>query len=712
MAKHLSILSVVLLLPYTTLITVAAVIEPIRFATVFQPATSLNVGLSEAAKSFAMHSPLHIWPCPASYSYGSLEVKISRPLTFHTIGPAADFQILLDAYTRTQALIFTHSPPRAEASSRKNKGIADADVAAVSAADVGSTAFEGPQSLHGKRKNPDHNTGAEKLHTVASLLTEVVVHVESGDETLQLETDESYTLRVPANGSAVTIKASTVYGALYALQTFSQLCSYDWTARAVRILNAPWIIVDAPRFKHRGLLIDTSRHFQPIPFLKQMVDSLSYAKLNVLHWHIVDEQAFPLEVPSFPRLWEGAYSEEERYTTDDVRDLVEYARLRGVKVMAELDVPGHARSWGVGYPELWPSPNCTEPLDVSRESTFELIEGILTDLADLFPYGMLHLGGDEVDTECWNSTPHIREWLAARNMTPHDAYAGFVLRVQEMAVAKGWTPVNWEEPFNEFAEMLNPKSVVHNWIQSGVAPKIVAAGFRCIVSNQDRWYLDHLEVSWDQFYLNEPLEGITEGREAERVLGGEVCMWGETADPSNVMQTIWPRAAAAAERLWSPREFTDRHLADMQLHPESSLFASEPKREEERTPDAHPLPQLGPADQSPVQEKASDWWTHHSKSIKTHLPTSKNLPAPPPPASTKTANMAPDRHYPFVDGGGRRRRRGKQEMVLKGGSAMSQVLERLHHFRCLLHRRGFPTAPVLTPFARMAPSGPGSCYDQ
>eukprot|EP00850_Spirogloea_muscicola_P005943 SM000027S09724 [mRNA] locus=s27:934334:937835:- [translate_table: standard] len=438
------------------------------------------------------------------------------------------------------------------------------------------------------------------------LLSRVVVAVASSDESLQLGTDESYELVIPDNESDASIKAETVYGVLHALevgghcqsccrwrsacvcaqsrgsshsfpalqtahkggerdphradgqlldlQTLSQLCLYNFTAKHVEIRGTPWHISDAPRFLHRGLLLDTARHYDPLPLVKQVIDSLSYAKLNVLHWHMEDTEAFPVEVPSFPKLWQGAFSPQERFTIMDLNEIVEYGRRRGVRVMAELDVPGHARSWGVGYPKLWPANNCTQPLDVSSNFTFDVIDGILTDFRDTFSYGLLHLGGDEVDTSCWMQTPHIRDWLEERGWSSRDAYKYFVLRVQELAVKKGWDPVNWEETFDEFGKELHPRTIVHNWLGPRVAPRIVAAGYRCIVSNQDRWYLDHLDVRWQEMYGNEPLEGIEDVEEKARVVGGEVCMWGETADSSNILLTIWPRAAAAAERLWSRLE--------------------------------------------------------------------------------------------------------------------------------------------------------------
>ncbi|KAL7613877.1 hypothetical protein Lser_V15G08367 [Lactuca serriola] len=379
----------------------------------------------------------------------------------------------------------------------------------------------------------------------------VVIHSESDE--LQYDIDESYTLLIHANGNQnyAEIEAATVYGALHALQTFSQLCHFNFKSRKLVVTQIPWTITDRPRFSYRGLLIDTSRHYQPLPMIKKVIDSMAYAKLNVLHWHVVDTQAFPLEIPSFPKLWDGAYSSSERYTMAAAAEIVSYAKKRGINVLAELDVPGHAVSWGVGYPELWPSKNCTEPLDVSNEFTFKLINGVLSDFSKIFTYKFVHLGGDEVDTSCWSFTPRIKKWLEKQGFNESQAYEYFVLRAQKIAVSHGYEVINWEETFNSFGSKLDRKTVVHNWLGSGVAERVVKAGLRCIVSNQDSWYLDHLDATWQQFYTNEPLTNITEPKLQKLVLGGEVCMWGEHIDGSDIEQTIWPRAAAAAERLWT-----------------------------------------------------------------------------------------------------------------------------------------------------------------
>ncbi|KAJ8759866.1 hypothetical protein K2173_009967 [Erythroxylum novogranatense] len=474
------------------------------------------LGGSSAAK--IGHSLAYVWPLPAEFTFGGDTLSVDPGLILVVEGKGGNSSILRDGFERYSRIIFKQS-----------------------------SSFSILQRFRGRKSVYD----VRKLR--------IIVH--SASEELQLGVDESYTLfAAKTDGKSivqeVVIEANTVYGALRGLETFSQLCAFDYDTRAVQIYKAPWYIRDKPRFAYRGLLLDTSRHYLPIEVIKQIIDSMSYAKLNVLHWHIIDEQSFPLEVPSYSKLWKGSYTKWERYTVEDAYEIVNFAKSRGIHVMAEIDVPGHGESWGVGYSDLWPSKSCREPLDVSKNFTFDVLSGILTDIRKIFPFELFHLGGDEVNTDCWDSTRHVKQWLQVRNMTSKDAYKYFVLRAQEIAISKGWTPVNWEETFNAFPSSLNPKTIVHNWLGGGVCPKAVSKGFKCIFSNQGFWYLDHLDVPWNDVYTAEPVEGISNSNEQELVLGGEVCMWAETSDTSVVQQTIWPRAAAAAERLWSKREAT------------------------------------------------------------------------------------------------------------------------------------------------------------
>eukprot|EP00759_Apiculatamorpha_spiralis_P047501 PhF_6_TR43148/c0_g1_i1/m.66038/K12373/HEXA_B; hexosaminidase len=394
-------------------------------------------------------------------------------------------------------------------------------------------------------------------------LTSATVMVKNLNVPLQLYVDESYTLDISPTGISLT--ANTVYGAYHGMETLSQLVVFNFDTESYQISGTPWMIQDAPRFPHRGLLVDSARHFEPLASLKNVLDSMSYAKLNAMHWHIVDSQSFPFDSPSYPLLGRnGSYSSYERYTTDDVADIVEYARQRGIRVMMEIDNPGHAASWCNGYPEICPSPTCTQPLNPANPKTFDVLGGLLNDFtggtrgSGLVPENLFHLGGDEVDTSCWSQSPTISAWMKAQNLTTDQTYMYFVQKAQAIAHAQGRDVVGWEEIWNHFGTKLDKSTIIHIWLGGSTnAPAITNAGYRLLWSVDGVWYLDGLSVSWQTMYSAEPCTGVTDQACGTLVLGGEGCMWGETVDTSDILQTIWPRMAAIAERLWSPRGTTD-----------------------------------------------------------------------------------------------------------------------------------------------------------
>ena len=204
-----------------------------------------------------------------------------------------------------------------------------------------------------------HRPAAADAGALQSLVVSVA---DPSEDPPQHGTNESYSLVIPGDGAAARLEAATVYGALRGLETFSQLVLFNFTSGTYSVAGVPLTVVDEPRFQHRGFMVDTSRHYQTLTMLNRLLDSMSYAKLNVLHWHVVDDQSFPLEVRSFPRLQGmGAYSARERYTRLDVADVVEYARLRGIRVMLEIDTPSHTACWCRGYPDVCPPKPCMVP---------------------------------------------------------------------------------------------------------------------------------------------------------------------------------------------------------------------------------------------------------------------------------------------------------------------------------------------------------------
>ena len=426
------------------------------------------------------------------------------------------------------------------------------------------------------------------------LLHQLIVQVADLDESYpQLNTSrqhEAYVLTIPADGSAATVVADTIWGAMWGMESFSQIVRFNFTAEAYSIANAPWQLHDSPRFPHRGLMIDVSRHFQPLASIRAIIESLAYVKMNVLHIHMSDAQSFPMQVKSYPKLWDAAYSSQERYTQADLASVVEHARLRGIRVMVEFDVPGHSTSWCANYPEVCtscaPKKGATLPLNPAVNATFEMMESLLAEMTGgsastpgsphgLFPGNMIHLGGDEVDADCFNRDPTIAAWMAKSGLNASEAYGYFTQRVNAMAKAQGRRVVQWAEVYANVGTQLDKNAIVHIWRSPHIArtpafnryispSEVVQDGYQTLVDigySPTSWYLDNIHDDWASFYANEPCLNITDADCSQYVLGGEGAMWGESVDASDFEQTVWPRLASVAERLWSPRNTNDTQSA-------------------------------------------------------------------------------------------------------------------------------------------------------
>jgi hexosaminidase len=360
---------------------------------------------------------------------------------------------------------------------------------------------------------------------------------------------EGYTLNVTHAGVQITAQAPV--GVQYALETLSQLVTFDFDKSAYVTQPAlPLSIQDKPRFAHRGLLVDSSRHFLSVRSLKRLIRSLSYAKLNRLHWHITDAQSFPIASRIEPSLAsKGAWSTRERYTLEDVQDVVSFAKDHGIIVVPEFDMPGHTKSWGNARPDLMAltqdqfNDGNSAALNPSKEETFNLIQSLLVDWLSptdgkpaFFDSPLVHLGTDEVPYKAWTKLGDSKA-----------LFSKFVDRATAMAQGLGKDVVLWEEAFKDGKPSQN--AAIQVWLDGNVARQAAEAGHRVILSQG--WYLDHLDDTWEAMYKQEPAAFISADK-ASLMIGGEGCMWGETVDGGDLEQTVWPRLGAIAERLWSP----------------------------------------------------------------------------------------------------------------------------------------------------------------
>jgi len=387
----------------------------------------------------------------------------------------------------------------------------------------------------------------------------LVVHTDHASKEIQeLGEDESYVLEVTATGAKLT--APTPLGTMHGLQTFLQLVvvSPDGFVASAVTIN------DKPRFPWRGLMIDSARHFIPLEVLRRNIDGLEAVKMNVFHWHLSENQGFRVESKKYPKLHEVG-SDGLYYTQDEIHDLIEYARDRGIRVVPEFDVPGHSTAWFVGYPELASSPGpysierrwgVFDPaFDPTSERTYKFLDTFFGEMAKVFPDHFFHVGGDEVNGKQWDANPKIQEFMKAHDFKSNEELqAYFNKRLEPIVARHGKSMVGWDEVLDP---TLPKDIVIQSWRGAEGLAEAAKQGFRTLLSNG--YYLD---LGWPaaRHYAVDPMSGAAATLTAEekaRILGGESCMWAEYVNAENIDSRIWPRNAAIAERLWSQQEITD-----------------------------------------------------------------------------------------------------------------------------------------------------------
>ncbi|XP_023568375.1 beta-hexosaminidase subunit alpha isoform X2 [Octodon degus] len=377
----------------------------------------------------------------------------------------------------------------------------------------------------------------------------VSVVTEGCNEFPMLESLENYTLTI--DDDQCLLAASTIWGALRGLETFSQLV---WTSAEGTFFINKTSIKDFPRFSHRGLLLDTSRHYLPLSSILDTLDVMAYNKLNVFHWHLVDDPSFPYDSITFPELArKGSYNPVTHiYTAQDVKEVIEYARLRGIRVLAEFDTPGHTLSWGPGVPGLLtPCYSGTQPsgdfgpVNPILNSTYKFMSSFFLEISSVFPDFYLHLGGDEVDFTCWRSNPDIQAFMKKKGFDDFRQLESFYIQMLldiVSAYEKGY--VVWQEVFDNKVKV-RPDTIVQVWRDKKPVTYmeevelVTKAGFRVLLSAP--WYLNHITygADWKDMYKVEPLDFEGSPEEKALVIGGEACMWGEWVDSTNLVPRLW-----------------------------------------------------------------------------------------------------------------------------------------------------------------------------
>ena len=400
----------------------------------------------------------------------------------------------------------------------------------------------------------------ETAFATASSAALVIDCREAADRPDTLGQDESYRLEVTPAGAR--LRSETVVGALHGLQTFLQLIvpgGDAWVAPAIDI-------EDAPRFPWRGLLIDVTSHFMPIPVIERNLDAMEAVKLNVFHWHFTDDQGFRVESKLYPKRHQLGTTGGEYYTQAEIRHILAYAHDRGIRILPEFDMPGHCATWLIGYPELASAPGpysiirtfgVYDPaLDPSKEEVYRFIDGLIGEMAALFPDHYFHIGGDEVNGKHWKANPAIQAFIRRHGLKDEAGLqAYFNQRVETLVQKHGKRMMGWDEVLHPDL----PKDImIESWRDHESMAAAARSGHPALLS----WgyYLDHLDSAgthYDVDPLGGPARDLTP-EQASRVLGGEACMWTEFISPETIDSRIWPKTAAIAERLWSPAGASNR----------------------------------------------------------------------------------------------------------------------------------------------------------
>ncbi len=405
---------------------------------------------------------------------------------------------------------------------------------------------------------------------------------------------EGYRLEVSPH--RIEIRASAGAGQHYAIQTLRQQLPVEIFSET-KVQGVEWnvgagVIEDSPRFGWRGLMLDVSRHLFSVAEIKRFIDTMALHKLNVLHWHLVDDQGWRLEIKRYPMLTEvgGRRAESPRrgdrrngdgipyggfYTQEEVREIVRYATERFITVVPEIEMPGHAAAAIAAYPHLGNSDIPSYEPEVKtrwgihsyifspREETFEFVQNVLLEVMDLFPSKYIHVGGDEAPKEQWKNSPSAQAIMKEYGIADEDGLQSwFLRRIEKFLQTNGRKLIGWDE-IQEGG--LSPDATMMVWRDWKWALHALNSGNNVVMSPQTHCYFDHYQGSpetepeaihcylpLEQVYTFEPLPPGSPAGHEKLILGGQANLWAEYIhDSAHLEYMAYPRACALAEALWS-----------------------------------------------------------------------------------------------------------------------------------------------------------------
>ena len=449
-------------------------------------------------------------------------------------------------------------------------------------------------------------TASSRVKRQASTLIQIDLTIDDQSADLQLGVDESYSLNITESSQSITIHAPTVWGALHAFTTLQQMIISN--GQGGLMVEQPVVINDAPNYPHRGVMMDSGRNFISLPKFFEQLNGMALSKLNVLHWHLVDSQSWPIQMDVYPQMTKDAYGATSTYSHTDVRAVVAYARARGIRVIPEIDMPGHSESgWSQVDPsilacanswwsnDVWEYHTSVQPnpgqLDILNNNTYEIVRNVYNEISTLFTDNVFHVGGDEIQTGCYNFSSLVRQWFAENSSrTYNDLNQHWVDNaVPIFNNVPNRRLMMWEDVAlsPEHAWTVPQNIIMQSW-QSGLTNinNATKLGYDVVVSSSDFFYLDcgfsgilgndprYNEMAnpnasvptfnyggnggswcapyknWQRIYDYDFTANLTDAQKSH-ILGAEAPLWSEQVDDTVVSSKMWPRAAALAELVWS-----------------------------------------------------------------------------------------------------------------------------------------------------------------
>ena len=394
------------------------------------------------------------------------------------------------------------------------------------------------------------------------------------DKTLD---EEEYSLKVSSH--KILIQASQSAGFFYGMISLMQFTSDNiWSITPPKEFIKEWSfplvsIEDSPRFKWRGVLLDSARNFFTKEYIKLFIDRLAQYKINVFHWHLSDDEAWRLEIREYPRLTQDS----SFYTQEDIREIVAYAEARHVEIIPEIDVPAHSKAAVVAYPELLQDPKDKSKyksvqhfkkntIDAGLESSYIFYENIIKELSELFPSKYIHIGGDEIPKGAWSKSPSVKKLMKRHNYTKiTEVKRHFIREVEKILKRHNKILIGWEEVLND---LVQKDSMIISWKSSRAGRKAAKQKRFSIMSPSDVLYLDavqskekgELGVKWaginniKDIYMYKPLTKLTK-KESKYIYGIQACLWSEKLFTQEITDYMaWPRLLAFSELAWTVKK--------------------------------------------------------------------------------------------------------------------------------------------------------------